>query len=291
MKPKTPPLTEEEMLRRLKARYTEDSGNGAAWAFMPGVRSAAGFDSRRTIDGYAMSLWPSRGLALHAFECKSSRSDWRRELKNAAKAEEFCQLADYFWLVVGEKGIVWPGELPETWGLLVPHGKGLKAEVEAPRLRPASAGVRVQPLPPGVSRSYLAALLRAATYVANTTPDEIRAAEQRGRDSEAAIRKLRGEDDQTRLRALQERVRAFEREAGFQIGSSETWAQHSPEEVGAAVKMVLGGGKQIKVLEERLTRIRSDARSIAEHAAQLLPEDSESSSLDGSEADDTSHMT
>lgn len=157
-------LSESDLIERLRVRYTEKSGNGEGWAFIPKVRSAAAFDARRTIDAYAMGLWPSRGLPLIAFEIKSSRSDWQRELKNPAKAEEFCELADYFYLVVGDKDIVKPGELPETWGLLTPHGQGLKAQVEAPRLRPASDG-RIKELPPNFNRSYLAALLRAACYV------------------------------------------------------------------------------------------------------------------------------
>jgi hypothetical protein len=61
------PLT-EELIGRLRTRYLQDNGNGAAWAFIPKVRSAAAFDARRTIDAYAMSLWPSRGLSLFAFE-------------------------------------------------------------------------------------------------------------------------------------------------------------------------------------------------------------------------------
>ena len=73
-----PSLTEAELIKRLRVRYTEKAGNGDAWAFIPKVRSAAAFDAKRTIDAYAMALWPSRGLSLHAFELKSSRSDWLR---------------------------------------------------------------------------------------------------------------------------------------------------------------------------------------------------------------------
>jgi hypothetical protein len=48
---------------------------------------------------------------LTAFECKSSRSDWHRELQMPEKAEEFCALADYFYLVVGDKDIVQGGSI------------------------------------------------------------------------------------------------------------------------------------------------------------------------------------
>jgi hypothetical protein len=97
------------MLARLRVKYGESGANGSAHAFVPHVRSGAA--SRRTIDAYMMSLWPSRGLTLTAFECKSSRSDWHRELQMPEKAEEFCALADYFYLVVGDKDIVQGGSI------------------------------------------------------------------------------------------------------------------------------------------------------------------------------------
>jgi hypothetical protein len=65
--PRKPALTEGQLLDRLRVRYTEKSD---ARAFVRGVRSAAGLDAQRTIDGYAMALWPSRGLTL-------PRSSWR----------------------------------------------------------------------------------------------------------------------------------------------------------------------------------------------------------------------
>jgi hypothetical protein len=44
------------------------------------VRDAAGFDSKRSADVITVATWPSRGLAIHGFEVKCSRSDWLREL-------------------------------------------------------------------------------------------------------------------------------------------------------------------------------------------------------------------
>jgi hypothetical protein len=40
-KAKKPSLTESQLIDRLRARYGEKSGNGNAYAFIPGVRSAA----------------------------------------------------------------------------------------------------------------------------------------------------------------------------------------------------------------------------------------------------------
>ena len=260
-------FAETELIRRLRVKYTERSGNGEAWAFIPGVRSAAAFDARRTIDAYAMGLWPSRGLSFYAFEIKSARSDWLRELKNPAKAEEFCELADYFYLVVGDRDIVKAGELPETWGLIAPSGTGLRIEVEATRLREATGARGSSPLPPGFSRSFTAALLRAASYVGQAQPEEVVEAERRARESE---RKLH-EQDKERYDSLHGKVVAFQQESGIPV--TGTWGDvHSPADVGKAVKAVLAGESEADRLFARLRRLRSDALSIAEHAEKLLPD-------------------
>src|SRR5438876_1169784 len=80
-------------------------------------------------DALAMSLWPSRGLELHGFEIKASRADWRTELRNPETADEIATRCDRWWIVAGSADIVTDGELPPTWGLLVPLGSALVAKV------------------------------------------------------------------------------------------------------------------------------------------------------------------
>ena len=86
------------------------------------VGNATGFATNRHADAIAMSLWPSRGLALHGFEFKASRSDWVRELKDPAKAETIATFCDYWFLVESDREIVKANALPMTWGLLAPKG-------------------------------------------------------------------------------------------------------------------------------------------------------------------------
>lgn len=274
-KPKAPPLTETELTHRLAAKYAEKAGNGNAYAFVPQVRNAAGFDAQRTIDAYVMALWPSRGLTLTAFEIKSSRSDWTRELHKPEKAETFCQLADYFYLVVGDADIVQPGELPETWGLMVPHGKGLKVAVEAPALRdltgtgPRGRGPR--PLPPAFGRSFLAALLRSATYVGEATPEAISAAVDRCRESERAYAAQRIESLEERVEKAERALMDFQRESGLQIAGG--WAgSHDPKEVGRVVRAVLSGEVQADRLQNQIDSIRSQAQRIIDATEQLRPQ-------------------
>ena len=145
-------LTEADLLDRLRARHLRRAGNGPRWAYATKVRDRAGFDATRTIDAVAMDTWPSSGLALHGFEVKCSRSDWLRELAQPEKAAAFTCRVDYFWIVAPQR-VVRDDELPERWGLLEARGAGLIAAVQAKRLNP---------LP--LDRSFVAALLRAATY-------------------------------------------------------------------------------------------------------------------------------
>lgn len=67
----------------------------------------------------------------------------------------------FWWLVVDDADIVRDGELPATWGLLVRHGKVLKAEKEPMFNKEA--------LPP--SHRFLGAILRK---VATTSTDQVR---------------------------------------------------------------------------------------------------------------------
>ncbi len=110
-------MTTQEINAALKRRY--DPKN---FAFLWEVGNATGANCRRHADALAMSLWPSRGMVLIGHEIKASRSDWVKELDNPEKAEAVYQYCDRWYLVVGDASIVKPGELPATWGLMVPRG-------------------------------------------------------------------------------------------------------------------------------------------------------------------------
>lgn len=146
---------ERDMLNLLHQRYSQTYGNGPRYVCAEHVRSAAGFDASRCADMIVQDLWPSKGLELHGHEVKVSRSDWLHELKRPEKAEEFRRYMHRWWLVVSDREIVRPGELPEGWGLLAVVGERLHAVVSAPPLSP-------EPMPP----TLIAALLRASVKTA-----------------------------------------------------------------------------------------------------------------------------
>lgn len=152
--------TERTMLDRLNRKYGTFNGNGHRYSRAEHVKVTAGHDASRICDYMAIDLWPGMGIGsgpkLHGHEVKVSRSDWLTELKDPTKAEAFAQYCDYWWLVVSDKSIVKPGELPAGWGLMAVYGKGLRIHVQAER--------RLDPHPMG--RDLQATLTRAVTKTA-----------------------------------------------------------------------------------------------------------------------------
>lgn len=150
---------ERAMLDRLNVRYGGVApGNGIRYTRAEHVKSAAGFDHRRVCDYMALDLWPGgygasrKGPLLHGHEVKVSRADWLVELRDPSKSEEFAQFCDFWWLVVSDRSIVKPGELPEGWGLMVASGRTTRVVTSAPRR---------EPIP--LTRDMLATLSRAVT--------------------------------------------------------------------------------------------------------------------------------
>lgn len=264
-------MTEAEMLALLRARYSEQHGNGEAWAFVTHVRNAAGFDASRTCDAIAMALWPSRGLVLHGIEVKCSRADWLRELKHPAKAEGFATLVDRWYLAVADRTIVRAGELPDGWGLLVARGSRLVQETEAQPLHEGAGALKSRPLPPGLNRSALAALLRAACRQADVTPAEIEAATDAAREHERALWAGSVERAKGEASRLREVITRFEHESGVRLTTwSGTLDDKERDAVARALRLTLSGEQDADRLRARFERLRDDALAIAAKADGAL---------------------
>jgi len=124
---------------------------GNEWAVFFEVADGTGANSKRYADAVAMNLWPSRGLELHGFEIKVSRSDWLSELKNPEKSEAIQQYCDRWWIIT-PAGIIKPGEMPPTWGQYEVSDTGkIRQIIAAPKLEPKD-----------VNRQFMAALMRRA---------------------------------------------------------------------------------------------------------------------------------
>ena len=192
-------MTERDVLALLAARYVAPE-----WAFLRHVPNGTGGHKTRTADGIAMNLWPSRGLELHGFEVKIYRSDWLREAKDPAKADEIATRCHRWWIVAGDDSIVTQEDLfPQTWGLMVVRGGALVVVREAPLREPAP-----------LTWEFLAAVLRRAAE-AQVRPEPSRGAIVRAR----GVDQVTGEDA-AKLRGRLERLRGTAERISREVGAA-----------------------------------------------------------------------
>lgn len=261
-------LTEADLLAMLARRHSEAAGNGPAWAFLTHVRDAAGFDAKRTIDAVAMSLWPSRGLLLHGFEVKCSRSDWQRELKDPSKAEQFCALVDRFWLVVADAKIVHDGELPPAWGLLAARGDKLVQIKAATPLRQEAGKRGATPLPDRFGRSFVAALLRAAGATRDRTPDEVAELVLQARAAGRQEAERNARIDALNLARLREIMRDFEKASGLRLETAGSLG-YDARRLGETVRRVLDDERVLESVDRRLGSLRDHAQGTLDALERL----------------------
>lgn len=214
------------------------------------VGKSTGFGNGGWADAIAMSLWPSRGLMLHGFEIKISRGDWLRELKNPAKAEDFCGMCDYWW-IVATAGIVKAEELPPTWGLLEHKNGKLFQTVTAPKL-PGCGDI--------FKRSFVAAMLRRAS---DGDAGEIRSrvdaeVAKRLQDQEALIAHY-AERRTHDAGELLKRAEAIKAATGIDLSG---W--QPTEDIAAAIKFALSGG-----IFKKYGGLRSLAKQLEESAQEI----------------------
>jgi hypothetical protein len=140
---------ENRIFLELKKRY-----DPREWAVLAQVRNMTGYQQgrrERYADALALNCWSSRGMELHGFEFKSSRSDLLRELRDPGKADSgIYAYCDRWWLVVGHLGLIKRDELPVTWGLMAPKQGSLAVRIKAPKLEPKE-----------LDRRFVASVLRS----------------------------------------------------------------------------------------------------------------------------------
>lgn len=194
---KKPPLKAHELRERLANKYAAPE-----WVLLNEVRDSTGFEGNRSADCMAMSTWPSRGCLLYGFEIKVSRADVLKELREPAKAAALSKWCDRWYLVLGRKDLILESELPKTWGLLVPHGSGLKIAKEAPERKPKTW-----------PRTFVASLLRNAWQ--NTPADAALKKEyERGREQGKLTSSYQAQRDAEDLKKLREKIVKFQEVSG-----------------------------------------------------------------------------
>lgn len=125
-------VTSADIRAALRLRF-----DATSHALLFEVADGTGANAKRYADAVAIGLWPSHGHKIEGVEIKISRSDFLRELKDHSKAEAIYRYCNHWWIAC-PKGMVSPGELPPTWGLLELVGDSLRVKVKAPLLTPAA---------------------------------------------------------------------------------------------------------------------------------------------------------
>lgn len=250
--------TEADVLAALADRHSDDKG----WAFLTHVRSETGASGAgRTADAIAMQLWPSRGLELHGFEVKVTRSDLLRELKDPVKAEEIARYCHRWWLAV-PRGLCDLGEVPPAWGLYEIDGRGVSTT------KPAEPRSDVTP----VGYSFLASLLRNGTRVDGLKTVLDRARTEAHREGiKVGLAQAENRNGTARYRdeleQMRERLATFEAAAGIDLENLDRFAK-PPELLGEAFRVATDDLVALQRLELRRDQLRDQCRRLVEVLAE-----------------------
>jgi hypothetical protein len=163
------------------------------YVYLREVRDATGFDAVRTADAIAIGMYRSVGRAIHGFEMKVSRADWRKEMTQPQKAESLFRFCDTWSLIAPDEKIVAEGELPPSWGFGVPVQKRSNA---LPRIHWVKKPPQLKPM------HYSIVFLTALIHAARAEP---------GRNIQEIIQAARDEGQQSNNQILQRATTKIER--------------------------------------------------------------------------------
>ncbi|MHB1509127.1 MAG: MmcB family DNA repair protein [Acidimicrobiales bacterium] len=181
----------------------------------------------RRLDLVAMSTWRSRGYEIDGVEVKVSVSDYRREIKDAEKADWWWRHVHRFWIAVPAEIAPRVQEgLPPTWGLLAVSGGVARTVVKAPRHE-------AQPL----GWNQCLGLLRAASHAGVAALQRAEATGyRRGAESTSETKAAVDMRTQRDLADLQKKVAVFKSASGIDVG--DTWGDKDAERLGHLVASV-----------------------------------------------------
>lgn len=137
-------MTAEEILDILENHYSKPVGRRPSpWAFLREVRLGTGKyrrakwknqpkSIRQRIDAWVYNTWPSCREAI-AFEIKTSRADYLREIRNPEKRRAAMEVSNRYFLVTPFWKInIHPDEIPEDCGWITVDGDQMHIIKEAP---------------------------------------------------------------------------------------------------------------------------------------------------------------
>ena len=148
-------LTAKEIVLLLCSRYPKKQ-----WVVASELHTATGYTrnkndvlfSLRSIDFFAMSLWPSTTFQKIAFEIKVNRTDWLNEIADPCKRAQAYYLCNAFYFVLLDTIFNpkddWDRSLTGC-GLLLVSSDGKMTEYRKPRYKAA------WDMPPDFTASFL----------------------------------------------------------------------------------------------------------------------------------------
>lgn len=230
--------------------------------YLKEVRDATGFDAVRSADAIAIGMYRSCGRLIHGFEMKVSRTDWQKELKNAAKAESLMRYCHRWSLIVPDASIVHPGELPTTWGLGVWNQSRKNA---LPKVKWVVPPPTLEPIP--MSMVFLTAMVYGVSQnMVATNQAAVEDALARGK--ELAEKRMGDDRDTDALKRLRTAVQAFDKASGIHI--SEYTGERSAEELGESFREWSTGVNDMKHRRNELQRMRATAKQISDQIEKSL---------------------
>lgn len=214
----------------------------------------------RKLDAVFVSLWRSRGHELDGVEIKVSVRDWRRELREAAKADWWWRHVHRFWVAVPVA--IAPkvrDELPSGWGLLACDQQSSSVVVAAQRHDPEPLD---WPACVGLIRTAGGAGLNALTRARAAGYDE-------GLERGKALAQSRDPDSLLRTQHvdLVAKVRAFEEASGVSIG--EAWNERTAGRLGQLVTLLQDHSRDPAGLAQSIRSTASRLEGIADGIAGL----------------------
>lgn len=213
--------TSADIRALLRKRYQHPE-----WALCFEVANATGTNARRYADAVAMNLFPSRGLAIHGFEIKISKSDFMSEISKPEKSVAVQQYCDHWWIVAPASAVD-ETLLPKTWGWLRVDKDKLVAAKQAPDLEAKD-----------VTRSFMAALVRRANEIDAGEVEKL---------VQDKVQFMRAEDEKRFERRVSERTRKGDdaikalEELKTKLGT-DGWRLLDSDEIARAVKLVQEAG-------------------------------------------------
>lgn len=222
----------------------------------------------RRADAISVGLWRSRGQFIDGFEIKQNRRDWLSEYEDHSKAEPAMAVCDRFWLVTVPE-VLHPGELPESWGLLILPARNRKLVVEKP------APLLREDCTKPVDREALVRLLRRVADIGvdarNAVFDEARKeAESRVDFDRKRLEDVTAHAEQD-ARELREGWQAFHAQLGL-----EPWKWRPTKEdmelLGKMARAIREGDEQLERFAKDLRRLEDDAGALSGRLNDTLGE-------------------